>query len=111
MSSVHFDNDQPTGWREAREAMLHGGAGGGTAAGPESGRRSNLGQSDTGREASRLADLIAACIIVIFPASHYTGTLHQETHPISPMTLHTHPHTHACLHTHGKGNTVTTALN
>lgn len=31
-----------------------------------------------------LADLIAACIIIIFPVSHYVGTLHQETHPISP---------------------------
>lgn len=31
-----------------------------------------------------LADLTAARTIIIFPVHHYTGNLHQETHPISP---------------------------
>lgn len=47
----------------------------------------------------RLADLIAVCIIMIFPVSHYTGTLKQETHPIPPWH-HIRAHTGWRKHSH-----------
>lgn len=75
--TLTITNLQSRGWPE-RPCSIHGGGWLAVAA-------IWVSQKRGGRVAVRaLGDLIAVCIIIIFPVSHYTGTLHQETHPISP---------------------------
>lgn len=64
-----------------------------------------------------VADLIALCVVMIFPVSHYTGTQGDSTpgntsdSPVTPHACANTHYAHAYMLTQGKGNVVTTALN